>query len=48
MDIPYWCVMMFLLWDNYKYYAENEQLKHNQRNYIEMLTNKSEDINEKH
>lgn len=39
-DIPLLIAISILLWDNYKYFKENEQLKHNQQNYIAMLKGK--------
>jgi len=43
MEIPLIIAIAYLLWNNYSMHCIIDQLRYNQRNYIEMLTKGNDD-----
>ena len=43
MEILLTCAIIYMLWENWSLMQVINQLRYNQRNYIDMLTNKSSD-----
>lgn len=48
MEIYLSLALLYMLWENWSLTQVVEQLRHNQRNYIDMLTKPSSDALEKH
>lgn len=48
MEIYLGLALLYMLWENWSLTQVVNQLRYNQRNYIDMLTNKSSDALEKH